>query len=147
MEFESIRNEAYLKALDIMNIMNKGNPSNLLDLEYIQYRIKSKDSILNKMKKVGNNIYDVYDLIGVRYVFRNLNNSDKFFQNIKNIKDFKIIEIRDYLETGHPEDPNYKTLHIRLKYDNFPCEVQIMDTKMSEHVIMTHDDYKEGLLR
>lgn len=147
MDFESVRKEAYTKVFEIMSIINNSNHNNLLNLEYIQYRIKTKDSILKKMEKVGDNIYDVYDLIGIRYVFQNLSISDTFYKNIMNIKDFKIIEVRDYLEKGHPKDPNYKALHIRLKYDNFPCEIEIMDAKMSEHVIMTHDDYKKGLLK
>lgn len=136
MDFEDVRKSAYTKVFEIMSIINNSNHNNLLNLEYIQYRIKTKDSILKKMEKVGDNIYDVYDLIGIRYVFQNLNISDTFYKNIMNIKDFKIIEVRDYLEKGHPNDPNYKALHIRLKYDNFPCEIEIMDAKMSEHVII-----------
>lgn len=147
MDLENIRKEAFNICLDVMDIVNKSNINNLFDLKYIQYRVKTKDSILRKMQKVGNSIDDVYDLIGIRYVFRNLNVSDIFCKNIINMKEFESIEIKDYLEKGHPEDSNYKALHIRLKYNNFPCEIQIMDINMSEHVTKTHDDYEKGLLK
>ena len=66
---------------------------------------------------------------------------------IVNNSNFEIVEIKNYLEDGHPEDPNYKALHIRMKYQKFPCEVEFMDVKMFEHVVRTHDDYKKGLLK
>ena len=102
---------------------------------------------MGKMKKVGDNIYNVYDLIGIRYIFHNLKYYKKLKDYIVNNSNFEIVEIKNYLEDGHPEDPNYKALHIRMKYQKFPCEVEFMDVKMSEHVVRTHDDYKKGLLK
>ena len=99
------------------------------------------------MKKVGDNIYNVYDLIGIRYIFHNLKYYKKLKDYIVNNSNFEIVEIKNYLEDGHPEDPNYKALHIRMKYQKFPCEVEFMDVKMAEHVARTHDDYKKGLLK
>ena len=147
MEIESIRKEAYAKVFEIMSIITSSIDINSLNLEYIQYRIKTKDSIIKKMEKVGNNIYDVYDLIGIKYVFQDLSIVDTFCKNIKSIKDFNIVEIKDYLKKIHPRDPNYNALHILLTYDNFPCEIEIMDTNMSKHIIMSHDDFKKGLLK
>ena len=148
MEFNEIRKEASNKVLEIMQLINAGiNLEILNDLDSIQYRIKSNSSIIDKMKKVGDNIYNVYDLIGIRYIFHNL----KYYKNLKdyivNNSNFEIVEIKNYLEDGHPEDPNYKALHIRMKYKKFPCEVEFMDIKMSEHVVRTHEDYKKGLLK
>ena len=147
MKLENVRKEAYAKVFEIMGIITNSNDINLLNIEYIQYRIKTKDSIIKKMENVGNNIYDVYDLIGIKYVFQDLSIIDTFCKNIKSIKEFKIVEIRDYLKKGHPRDQNYKALHILLTYDNFPCEIEIMDTNMSKHIVMSHDDYKKGLLK
>lgn len=148
MEFNEIRKEANNKVLEIMSLINEGiNLDILNDLDSIQYRIKSNSSIMGKMKKVGDNIYNVYDLIGIRYIFHNLKYYKKLKDYIVNNSNFEIVEIKNYLEDGHPEDPNYKALHIRMKYQKFPCEVEFMDVKMSEHVVRTHDDYKKGLLK
>lgn len=148
MEFNEIRKEATNKVLEIMRLINEGiNLDILNDLDSIQYRIKSNGSIMGKMKKVGDNIYNVYDLIGIRYIFHNLKYYKKLKDYIVNNSNFEIVEIKNYLEDGHPEDPNYKALHIRMKYQKFPCEVEFMDVKMAEHVVRTHDDYKKGLLK
>ena len=148
MEFNEIRKEANNKVLEIMRLINEGiNLDILNDLDSIQYRIKSNGSIMGKMKKVGDNIYNVYDLIGIRYIFHNLKYYKKLKDYIVNNSNFEIVEIKNYLEDGHPEDPNYKALHIRMKYQKFPCEVEFMDVKMFEHVVRTHDDYKKGLLK
>ena len=148
MEFNEIRKEANNKVLEIMRLINEGiNLEILNDLDSIQYRIKSNGSIIGKMKIVGDNIYNVYDLIGIRYIFHNLKYYKKLKDYIVNNSNFEIVEIKNYLEDGHPEDPNYKAIHIRMKYQKFPCEVEFMDVKMSEHVIKTHDDYKKGLLK
>lgn len=148
MEFNEIRKEANNKVLEIMRLINEGiNLEILNDLDSIQYRIKSNCSIICKMKRVGENIYNVYDLIGIRYIFHNLKYYKKLKDYIVNNSNFEIVEIKNYLEDGHPEDPNYKAIHIRMKYQKFPCEVEFMDVKMSEHVIKTHDDYKKGLLK
>lgn len=148
MEFNELRKEANNKVLEIMSLINEGiNLDILNDLDSIQYRIKSNSSITGKMKKVGDNIYNVYDLIGIRYIFHNLKYYKKLKDYIVNNSNFEIVEIKNYLEDGHPEDPNYKALHIRMKYQKFPCEVEFMDVKMAEHVVRTHDDYKKGLLK
>ena len=148
MEFNEIRKEANKKVLEIMRLINEGiNLDILNDLDFIQYRIKSNSSIMGKMKKVGDNIYNVYDLIGIRYIFNDLTNYKQLKDYIVNNPNFEIVEIKNYLQDGHPEDPNYKALHIRMKYHNFPCEVEFMDVKMAEHVVRTHDDYKKGLLK
>lgn len=148
MEFNEIRKEANNKVLEIMSLINEGiNLDILNDLDSIQYRIKSNSSIMGKMKKVGDNIYNVYDLIGIRYIFHNLKYYKKLKDYIVNNSNFEIVEIKNYLEDGHTEDPNYKALHIRMKYQKFPCEVEFMDVKMAEHVVRTHDDYKKGLLK
>ena len=84
MEFNEIRKEANNKVLEIMRLINEGiNLDILNDLDSIQYRIKSNSSIMGKMKKVGDNIYSVYDLIGIRYIFHNL----KYSNCRANIKD------------------------------------------------------------
>lgn len=148
MEFNEIRKEANKKVLEIMQLINTGiNFEYFNDLDSVQYRIKSTNSIINKMKKVENDIYNVYDLIGIRYIFHDLTNYKQLKDYIVNNPNFEIVEIKNYLQDGHPEDKNYKALHIRMKYHNFPCEVEFMDVKMAEHVVKTHAEYKNGLLK
>lgn len=97
-----------------MSIINTGNNFEYFsDLDSIQYRIKSDNSIIAKMQKVGDNIYNVYDLIGIRYIFNDLT-------NYKQLKDYIV---------------------------NNPSEVEFMDVKMAEHVVKTHAEYKNGLLK
>ena len=75
MEFNEIRKEANKKVLEIMQLINTGiDFEYFFDLDSVQYRVKSSESIINKMKKVENDIYNVYDLIGIRYIFHDLNN-------------------------------------------------------------------------
>lgn len=70
MEFNEIRKEANKKVLEIMQLINTGiDFEYFFDLDSVQYRVKSSESIINKMKKVENDIYNVYDLIGIRYIF------------------------------------------------------------------------------
>ena len=108
MEFNELREEANKKVLEIMSIINTGiNFEYFRGLDSIQYRIKSNSSIIAKMKKVGDNIYNVYDLIGIRYIFHDLTNYKQLKDYIVNNSNFEIVEIKNYLEDGHPEDPNY----------------------------------------
>ena len=81
------------------------------------------------------------------YKRQDLTNYKQLKDYIVNNPNFEIVEIKNYLQDGHPEDPNYKALHIRMKYHNFPCEVEFMDVKMAEHVVKTHAEYKNGLLK
>ena len=148
MEFNEIRKEANKKVLEIMQLINTGiDFEYFFDLDSVQYRVKSSESIINKMKKVENDIYNVYDLIGIRYIFHDLNNHKQLKDYIVNNPNFKIVETKNYLQDGHPEDRNYRALHIRMKYHDFPCEVEFMDVKMAEHVVKTHAEYKNSLLK
>ena len=64
MEFNEIRKEANKKVLEIMQLINTGiDFEYFFDLDSVQYRVKSSESIINKMKKVENDIYNVYCLI------------------------------------------------------------------------------------
>lgn len=148
MKIEEIRTEANKKVFEIMRIINKYDENLFLDLLYIQHRIKSEKSILKKMQKVGSdNIFDVYDLIGVRYVFNNMNTCESLMNTILIDSNFYDTLIKDYSKEGHPEDPNYKAIHLRTKFQEYPVEIEIMDEKISEHVVLTHNDYKKGLLK
>ena len=96
MEFNEIRKEANKKVLEIMSIINTGNNFEYFsDLDSIQYRIKSDNSIIAKMQKVGDNIYNVYDLIGIRYIFNDLTNYKQLKDYIVNNPNFEIVEIKN----------------------------------------------------
>ena len=96
MEFNEIRKEANKKVLEIMQLINTGiDFEYFFDLDSVQYRVKSSESIINKMKKVENDIYNVYDLIGIRYIFHDLNNHKQLQDYIVNNPNFKIVEIKN----------------------------------------------------
>ena len=118
MEFNEIRKEATNKVLEIMRLINEGiNLDILNDLDSIQYRIKSNGSIMGKMKKVGDNIYNVYDLIGIRYIFHNLKYYKKLKDYIVNNSNFEIVEIKNYLEDVDHLNNKQKNMFNTLKED------------------------------
>lgn len=148
MKYDTERKEAYAKVFKIMaNIYEHAGYEAFNNIDSIKYRIKSESSILGKMasKKVGSNIEDVYDLIGLRYIFKELKDCEALRKSIMNNEYFKIVEIKDYLN-GHPEDPDYKAIHFRAKFEGYPCEIELLDLEMEEHVAKTHEAYKNGLL-
>lgn len=63
MEFNEIRKEANKKVLEIMQLINTGiDFEYFFDLDSVQYRVKSSESIINKMKKVEM-IYIMYMIL------------------------------------------------------------------------------------
>lgn len=148
MNYDKYRDEAYGKVLKLMtNIYMSAGYEAHKEIDSIKYRIKSESSIINKMKlnKVGKDIFDVYDLVGIRYIFKDLNDCKKLKEAIESNKDINIFEVRDYMN-GHPEDPNYKALHFRVVFEGYPCEIEFIDIEMEKHIALTHEDYKKGLL-
>lgn len=81
-----------------MNLIHTGmDPTLFRSLDSIQYRIKSEHSILMKQKKVGNSLYDVYDLIGIRYIFTDLSEVDQIKKAILCHSDFDVKEVKNSL--------------------------------------------------
>lgn len=147
LNIEKLRQKAYENILDIVKIIQQSSFDFLNNLDTVKFRVKSEESIKRKAMKFDGDITKIYDLIGIRYVLFKKDYSNLLKESITNINCFEVKRIKDYSSSGHPDDPNYKAIHLRMMYNDLPVEVQIMDSKMNELEAKTHTDYKEGLLR
>ena len=101
---------------------------------------KTKEDYKEDIKKVKEKLEEIVQYKGkLKDLSENIYKCYKIYE--------EIVEIKNYLQDGHPEDRNYRALHIRMKYHDFPCEVEFMDVKMAEHVVKTHAEYKNSLLK
>lgn len=108
----------------------------------ITYRMKSKNSIINKMKKkhyeitYKNLIEKINDIAGVRVVCPFKNDISKVVNIIFNIPNTRIVKVKDYLKT--PKKGGYSGYHIILetlveyegKYLPIKVEIQIRTMAM-----------------
>ena len=147
MNIKELRQKAYENILDIVKIIQQSSFDFFNNLDTVKFRVKSEESIKRKALKFDGDIAKVYDLIGIRYVLLNEQYSSLLKESITNINCFEVKQIKDYTLSGHPDDPSYKAIHLRIVYKDLPVEVQIMDSNMNELEAKTHTDYKNGLLR
>lgn len=124
---------------------NKTNP-----VEHIKTRIKTKESAIKKLEKKGYdiNIYNiqnhVHDMIGVRIVCSFLSDVKEIVNLIKNSKQFKIKEEKDYITT--PKKSGYTSYHLILlvpiyldkKIEYVEAEVQIRTIAMDFWASLDH---------
>ena len=100
---------------------------------YMSSRIKSVDSILNKLLKKELAIYELKklnDIVGIRMVVRFLDDID-FVCNLIRNSGFSIAEERNYI-TGIKKESGYRAYHFIIEKDGLLAEIQvrtfIMDT-------------------
>lgn len=88
-------------------------------IEHISSRIKSPESLLNKMvkNKVALNVNEVkeriQDIAGVRVVCSFIPDIYKLVELIKNNTDFIVIKEKDYIK--NPKDSGYRSYHLIIK--------------------------------
>lgn len=124
---EKIENE--LKIM-MNNFINKYNYN---PIEHYKSRIKSKESIVNKLRKknldvnVENMINNIRDIVGVRLVCSFLTDIYDIVSLISNIPDINIIERKDYI--SNPMDNGYTSYHlivsVPIKYNNIKEYVNV----------------------
>lgn len=87
-------------------------------VEHIKSRIKSKESAIKKLDKKG---YDltfenlekhVHDMVGIRIVCSFMSDVYEVINLIKNSKQFKILEEKDYI--NDPKDSGYSSYHLNI---------------------------------
>ena len=104
---------------------------------YQSARVKTFESAYNKMKRIQiSNIYNVYDLIGFRYVFYTKEDLLKFYHHLKFEKD--IIMIKNYLNS--PKKNGYKAFHLKYKNIYMDCPINFLECQL--YII---DDYYNSL--
>ncbi len=128
--------------LEILNkefqYCNDRNP-----IENIKSRVKSSESIIEKMRKKGlpltiscmmNNIHDI---AGVRVVCPFITDVYHVARMLMNQTDVEVLRVKDYIET--PKDNGYRSLHLILMVDVFfsdqkrkvPIELQLRTIAMN----------------
>lgn len=124
---------------------NKTNP-----VEHIKTRIKTKESAIKKLEKKGYdiNLYNiqnhVHDMIGVRIVCSFLSDVREIVNLIKNSKQFKIKEEKDYITS--PKKSGYTSYHLIIlvpiyldkKIEYVEAEVQIRTIAMDFWASLDH---------
>lgn len=103
--------------LDIMNdefqYIHQYNP-----IEYIKSRIKTPESIVNKLKRNGyestiqNMVEHVNDIAGIRVVCSFTSDIYRLAEMIGRQKEFNILYIKDYIK--HPKDSGYRSYHMHI---------------------------------
>lgn len=125
--------------------INKYNP-----IEHIKSRMKTSNSVINKLNKKGykltteNILLHVHDMIGIRIVCSFLSDVSNVVQVIKNSKLFKIKEERDYI--SNPKDSGYLSyhmivlvpIHLQEKTEYIEAEIQIRTIAMDFWASLDH---------
>lgn len=101
--------------LDIMNdefqYIHQYNP-----IEYIKSRIKTPESIVNKLRRNGydssmqNMVEHVNDIAGIRLVCSFTSDIYRLAEMIGKQKQFTIVYIKDYIK--HPKESGYRSYHM-----------------------------------
>lgn len=128
--------------LEILNkefqYCNDRNP-----IENIKSRVKSSDSIIEKMKKKGLPLTiscmmsNIFDVAGVRVVCPFISDVYHVARMLMNQTDVEVLRVKDYIET--PKENGYRSLHLILMVDVFfsdqmrkvPIEIQLRTIAMN----------------
>lgn len=115
-EFYGSDYDTFKNVLD--KVLNTIHSSALACIQYTTSRIKSPESVLNK---IGNDYSLLHDIIGVRIIC-------SFVDEIYEVKNwifscFKVVEVRDYLK--QPKPSGYRSLHVIIKVDGYLVEIQV----------------------
>lgn len=120
-------------------------------VNYIVTRIKSIDSIIDKLKRKNmplkeESLESLHDIVGARIVCKFIDDVYFILDKIKNNKNINILEIKDYIKK--PKTSGYRGIHIIINIPitidkitkNIKCEIQIRTLAMdswatNEHII------------
>lgn len=90
-------------------------------------RVKSFESSLQKMKKSNiENVYDLYDLIGFRFVFYTKEDLLKFYHYLKFEK--IVLYTKNYISV--PKENGYSAMHLRYKNEYKECPIKQLECQL-----------------
>ena len=90
-------------------------------------RVKSFESSLQKMKKSNiNNVYDLHDLIGFRFVFYTKDDLLKFYHHVKLEK--TLVHTKNYIR--EPKENGYAAMHLRYKNEYSECPIKQLECQL-----------------
>ena len=135
-----------------LNILNKefrlSNDRN--PIENVSSRIKSLESIMNKMQKKGlelnleNLIMNIKDVAGMRIVCPFISDVYYIAEILSNQTDVDVVEVKDYIK--EPKESGYRSLHLIVMVDvdfstqkkKVPVEIQIRTIAMNCWASLEH---------
>lgn len=109
-------------------ILHKYNP-----IEHISSRIKSKESIMNKLRKKGldfnyeNLIKTINDIAGMRIICSFIPDIYKMVEMIENMPDVTVLKKKDYVTT--PKTSGYSSYHLIVSLP-ISLSVGVIDVKV-----------------
>lgn len=151
---------AILEIISRIDIMRKikANSHERDPIEHYKARIKSIDSMIDKLKRrnlpitVEHALTDIYDAAGIRIICTFLDDIYWIANMLKNQGDITVIEEKDYIR--NPKSNGYRSyhmilkvpLHVENKIRNVYCELQIRTIAMDCWASLEHQlKYKKDI--
>lgn len=103
----------------------------------IQYRVKTRESIMEKCLKKNMAPEELTDLLGIRIIGK-----PKDFGRIlkKVFENFNVTQVEDFW--FHTTDLGYRSFHVLIDVDGFCVELQIHTAVSSAFALLCHGFYK-----
>lgn len=122
-------------------------------IEHIRYRVKKPNSITEKLERLGleptveNAKKNIFDIAGIRIICTFTADIYNVVDLLSKQHDFKIVEIKDYIQ--NPKANGYKSLHLHIEYPVFlssgivptRVEIQIRTIAMDFWASIEHKIY------
>ena len=147
MTYEEFYKADYEKFKFIQNkVLKQIKESHLSSVQYVTSRIKSPDSVI---QKIGMDYTKLHDIIGIRMICSFVDEMYDILDWI--LETFEIVEIQDYLK--QPKPSGYRSLHVICSVDACLVEIQVRTIALDfwanlEHQIHYKKDVKdEALIR
>lgn len=163
-KFDGEFNIRYQTALDLvvakLNFLNRSYQleHGVTLIDSLQSRIKSPDSIVEKMERkhldlATDRIADyIRDIAGVRVITKFVSDIEVMHQLIQNQPDIKVVTEKDYVT--HPKENGYRSLHLIVEIpvylntgeERIPVEIQIRTIGMNFWASLEHElNYKKNI--
>lgn len=161
MEFAEFYGNDYPRLLDTMSILeamadkmknDRGSEEDVQPIVYFSSRIKSPESMMDKLKRYGLPITksaalgSVYDAVGIRIICSFTSDVMNAVKRLEDDPDIEVIEKKDYLT--YPKPNGYRSVHlcIRLKQTQTLAEIQIRTIAMDFWATLEHQmKYKKSI--
>ncbi|MFA5141719.1 MAG: RelA/SpoT family protein [Candidatus Woesearchaeota archaeon] len=111
--------------------------------EAVQGRAKSYYSVYNKLNKRGKEFEEIYDLVAIRIITKNIEDCYKVLGIVHSNWPYVQSQFKDYI--ANPKPNGYQSIHTQIMFQKKPVEIQIRTLDMhreAEDGIAAHWRYK-----